>query len=155
MDKVGVVKGRAVKRADGTWAQYGEREATGNLELILDLALQIDGGTLVRSIPLYFSPAAAEYSFERLRALGWKGQKPEDIVNLDGIGDNEVDVEITVERYDNKDRNKYNILTGGGRFTVQKAIDPKMFGAKLAALSGSMGGAPAASGGAPPPKPPF
>lgn len=153
MDKVGVYKGRAVKGADGSWAQYGERE-NGNLELILNMKLAIDGGALVRSVPLYFSPAAAEYSFERLRALGWKGQKPEDIENLDGIDANEVDVEVTQEVYDGKTRNKYNILTGGGRFTVQKPVDPRMFGAKLAALSGSVGSTPASSGN-PPPKPPF
>ena len=154
MDKVGVYKARAVKSSDGTWAQYGERD-NGNLELILNMKMAIDGGELVRSVPLYFSPAAAEYSFERLRALGWKGQKPEDIADLTGIDTNVVDIEVTVESWGDKDRNKYNILTGGGRFTVQKAVDPKMFGAKLAALSGSMGAAPTAGNAAPPPKPPF
>ena len=151
MDKPGVYKARAVKSADGTWAQYGERD-NGTLELILNMKLT-EGG-FVRSVPLYFTTAAAEYSFERLRALGWKGT-PDQISNLDGIDLNEIDLEVTVESFDGKDRNKYNILTGGGRFTVQKPVDPKMFGAKLAALSGAMGGAAPAANGNPPPKPPF
>jgi hypothetical protein len=145
MDKVGVFRGRAKQRADGTWAQYGERE-NGNLELIVDVAIVFPEGTLVRSIPHYINEKTYEFVIERLRAHGWKG---DDISNLAGLGDNEVDVEVTVEEYQGKTRNKYNILTGGGRFTVQTPVDPKMFAAKMAAISGGKAGGGAT--GAPPP----
>lgn len=144
MDKVGIYKGKARKRADGTWAQYGERE-NGNLELILEMSIADVG---VRSIALYINDKTLEFTVERLRALGWKG---EDISNLDGIGDNEVDVEVSVEEYQGKQRNKYNIMTGAGRFSVQKPVDPKMFNAKFAALRGAMGSGGQPGGGAPPP----
>lgn len=144
MDKVGIYKGKARKRADGTWAQYGERD-NGNLELILEMGINDVG---VRSIALYINDKTLEFTVERLRALGWKG---DDISNLDGIGDNEVDVEVSVEEYQGKQRNKYNIMTGAGRFSVQKPVDPKMFNAKFAALRGAMGSGGSAGGGAPPP----
>lgn len=144
MDKVGIYKGRARKRSDGTWAQYGERE-NGNLELILDVAINDVG---VRSLALYINDKTLEFTVERLRALGWKG---DDISNLDGLGDNEVDIEVSIENYQGKDRNRYNIMTGGGRFTVQKPVDPKMFNAKFNALRGAMGSGGQAGGGAPPP----
>ena len=159
MDKVGMYKARVIKNADGAWAQYGERE-NGNLEIILDMNMQVEGGFLRRSVALYINDKTLEFTIERLRACGWKG---EDIANLEGVGDNEVDLEVTVETateiksrspsYTGGDKNKYNIITGGGRFTVQNAIDPKMFAAKFAAVRGTMGGgaAPAAK----PPKPPF
>jgi hypothetical protein len=151
MDNVGVYKGRAVKRANGSWAQYGDRE-NGNLELILDLAIQIgEGAPVRRSYAEYINEKTIEYVIERLRALGWKGS---DISNLDGIGDKEVDVEVFHETYENKTRVKYRILTeGGGRFSVERPADPKMFQAKFAALMGSMGagGSTPNGGGAPPP----
>lgn len=150
MDKVGIYKGRAVKGADGSWAQYGKRE-NGNHELLLNVKLEIDGGALVRTVPLYFSQAAAPYSLERLRALGWKG---ENLANLDGIETNEVDVEVTQEQYDGKTRNKYNIMTGAGRFTTENPQSPAMWAAEVNAAIGLSSGAPATPNG-PPPKPPF
>ena len=146
MDKVGIYKGRAVKRPDGTLASYGERE-NGNLELMIDFSIKFEDGTRVRSIPQYINDKTLDFVIERLRACGWKG---DDISNLAGIDAQEVDIEITVEQYQGKDRNKYNIMTGGGRFSVQKPIDPKMFNAKFAALRGSAGGS-SGQGGAPPP----
>jgi hypothetical protein len=77
MDKVGTYKARAVKQADGSWAQYGERE-NGNLELIIDFNLVVDGGTLRRSVPQYINDKTYEFVVERLRACGWKGERSRD-----------------------------------------------------------------------------
>ena len=147
MDKVGIYKGKACKRADGTMAQYGDRE-NGNLELIVDFAIKFDDGVRVRSIPQYINASTLEFVIERLRACGWKG---DDISNLAGVDANEIDIEVSVEEYQGKQRNKYNIMTGGGRFSVSRPVDPKMFNAKFAALRGAVGSGSQSGGGAPPP----
>ena len=147
MDKTGIYKGKAVKRPDGTLASYGERE-NGNLELMIDVSIKFDDGTRVRSVPQYINDKTLDFVIERLRACGWKG---DDISNLAGIDTQEVDIEISEEEYQGKKRNKYNIMTGGGRFSVQKPIDPKMFNAKFAALRGAVGSGGSSGGGAPPP----
>src|SRR5271156_5969742 len=146
LDKSGIYKGRATKRADGSWAQYGESSG-GNLELILDFHIQIDGVPQRRSIVLYFSTASREFSVERLRACGWKGTNIADLTGVDG---NDVDIEIRHEEDEGKTRNKYEIMTGGGRFSTKNPIDPKMFAAKFDAMGGSGQGG-GSSGGAPPP----
>jgi len=149
LDKAGVYKGRATKRVDGSWAQYGESSG-GNLELILDFNIQIDGTPQRRSIVLYFSTASREFSVERLRACGWKGTN---IADLTGVDANEVDIEIRQEEYEGKTRNKYEIMTGGGRFSTKNPIDPKMFAAKFEAMGG--GGQGGGNGGSGAPPPPF
>lgn len=147
LDKVGVFKGKVVKRSDGTLAAYGEKE-NGNLELLLDFSIRFEEGTKVRTIPQYINGNTLEYVIERLRSCGWKG---DDISDLTGVDEKEVDIEVTIETaaeiksrvstYTGGDRNKYNILTGSaGRFSVEKQADPKMFNAKFQALRNAMGG---------------
>jgi hypothetical protein len=135
--KAGIYKAHVVRQPDGAWAQYGESSG-GNPEMILDLELKLDdkGSTRRVSTPLYFSATAAQYSFDRLKACGWQGA---DLSNLDGVGDNEVDVEVKHEVYegDGELKTKVQIVTGGGRFSTAKPVDSKSFAAKVAAITGA------------------
>jgi len=110
---------------------------------------------------LYFSPEAAPYSYERLRALGWQGKGADDVdETMAGIDTNEVDVRVTQpENYKASDgttkmgTSKLEILTGGGKVTIAKKLDAGTFRARLKALGGGggSGGPPAAPKGEPPP----
>jgi len=72
---------------------------------------------------LSFSDAAAPFSLERLRALGWKGGD-----TMAGITANKVPVRAKWDHYTDqqgvaKRSMKFEILTGGGRFSFQKPMD--------------------------------
>ena len=151
--KAGQYKGRVVKQSDGAWAQYGESSG-GNPEMILDLDLKLDeaGNKRRVSTPLYFSAAAAEYSFARLRACGWEGA---DVSNLEGVDKNEIDIEVRYEPWVNEQgvtemKMKVQIMSGGGRFSTSNPVEPKAWAAKVAALTGTP-----APGAATAPKPNF
>lgn len=139
----GIHKGR------GTMGiQYGTT-TNGHDQIVIDLALSELGETV--STFLIFSDAAAPYAIERLRAMGWIG---DDLSDLTGIDQNEVDVEVKYEMYDGKERMRVQILTGGGRVVLQNTMDDKgkkAFAAKfkgLAAASRSAAGKqPAADAG--------
>jgi hypothetical protein len=149
--KAGTYKAKAVKGSE----QYGE---SSNENKTLQIGIDMQIPALERSLTtfLYFSQAAAPYSFERLRALGWKGN---DIMDLTGIEENEVEVSVRIEEYNGKPQIRCDIITGGGgKVVMQNKIDKAAFAARLAAITGNSGGAPPA--GAIPPsaatvKPPF
>jgi hypothetical protein len=152
----GQYKGRGVKGS----AQLGETEGTSNLQIAVDLDVKgADGQSLGQMTTfLFFTASAAPYSYERLRALGWKGQGPDDIDKLDDIYDNDVDVRVTVpEKYKDSSgqekmgNSKIEILTGAGKVTLAKKLDPATFKARLRALGGGSSGPPAAAGGGTPP----
>jgi hypothetical protein len=155
----GQYKAKAVKGS----AQLGETESGGNLQIAIDMDVKgPDGKSLGQMTTfLYFTAGAAPYSYERLRALGWKGLGPDDIDKLDDLDTNEVDVRVTVpEQYKAADgttkmgQSKLEILTGAGKVTIAKKLDPATFKARLRALGGSGGSsapAPTAGGGSPPP----
>jgi len=154
MITAGNYKGKATK------AQLGETDA-GTLQIAVDMALKLNDepvGTMTTF--LFFTDKSAVYSFERLRALGWKGNGPNDIdEKLEGIYDNEVS--CTVEpptAYTDKDGKskmgtaKLTIDTGAGTVTLNKPLDAGTFRARLNALGGGGSSAPAAAaGGAKPP----
>jgi len=146
--KAGIYKARVVKQPDGEWAQYGESN-NQTPQINLDVELQLDGGKTFRATtPLYFSPAAAQYSIDRLRACGWKGA---DLTNLEGVGDNEVSVEVSHEEYEGDLKTKVQIMSGAGRFNVANPVEKASWAAKVAAITGNSGAAaPAAA-----PKPNF
>ena len=129
----GIYKGRGVEGSE----QYGEKN--GNLELIVDVVIQVpaDGSkpahTRSLSTAHYMTQAAAQYVFERLRALGWEGN---DIRDLRGISKNEVDIQVKTEDYQGKPVTKVEILSGGGRFKSATPVDKNAFAAKLAAITG-------------------
>jgi hypothetical protein len=153
MITAGGYKGKAVKGK----TQLGETE-TGTLQIAIDMALKNSSGELVGTMTtfLYFTDKSAVYSFERLRALGWKGNGAEDIDKLDDIYENEVPctVEAPSSYKDPKTGEnkmgtpKLTIDTGAGTVTLNKPLTADTFKARLRALGGSSGGsAPATSGG--------
>jgi hypothetical protein len=152
----GQYKAKGVKGS----VQLGETEK-GTLQIGIDLDIKDPQAKSLGQMTtfLYFSPEAAPYSYERLRALGWKGKGPEDIdVNMD-IDTNEVDVRVTQpESYKAPDGtikmgvSKLEILTGAGKVTISKPLTKETFAARLKALGGSTGSsAPATGGGGTPP----
>lgn len=92
---------------------------------------------------LFFSDAAAPFAIERLRALGWQGT---DLLNLSGIDQKDVSVQIKYEVFDGKERMKVDIVTGGGRIKLDNPMDERTkraFGARMKSfLSAPAGVAP-------------
>jgi hypothetical protein len=142
----GRYKGKAVKGSE----QYNMLEGKAPC-VAIDLKIASAAGDVFMTTFLYFSEAAAPYSYERLRALGWKGTGPADLADLSTL-DQEVDIEVTKEVYEGKERTKANILTGASRVTLTDKVDPKIFAAKVAAMLGNSGAAAPAQSGV---KPPF
>jgi hypothetical protein len=152
----GNFKGKAVKH------QIGETDG-GTLQIVIDMALKDSAGESAGTMStfLFFTEKSATYSFERLRALGWKGNGADDIEEtLNGIYDNEVSctVDPPTQYKDQKDGStkmgvaKLNIDIGAGTVTLNKPLDANTFKARLAAIGGGgKGAAPATGGGTPPP----
>lgn len=123
----GNYRGRAVPGSE----QYGTT-TNGNDQIVIDLSLET--GEKVSTF-LVFSDKSAPFSIERLRALGWKGN---DLSNLEGVGDNDADIEIKYEIYNGQEKMKVQVLTGGGGVVLKDKLDDKgkkAFAAKYAALA--------------------
>lgn len=88
--------------------QYGTSGQNKTLTITIDLAVPALGQNV--GTYLYFSPASASFSLERLQLMGWRGK---DIRDLTGIDANEVEIDITEEEYGGKKRMKVEISTGG------------------------------------------
>jgi hypothetical protein len=157
MIPAGTYEGKAIKGK----VQLGETN-TGTLQIAIDMEVFDQQNKLIGAMTtfLYFTEGAAVYSYERLRALGWKGTGPDDIGKLD-IFANRVPVQITApESYkDPKDgstktgASKLTILTGAGTVVLSKQLDAGTFAARLKAMGGSGGGGSAPTGGST--EPPF
>lgn len=143
MDEVGVFKARAKKRQDGTWVQPGKSK-NDNWELLVDMEVAFPSGSRMRTIVLSMTEKATPFSEDRLRAMGWKG----DDMDFSGIGDNEVEVRVFADTWEGKETRKYEIVSGGGRFTSATPMSQEMFAAHMRAMRGAGGGGPP---GAPPP----
>jgi hypothetical protein len=144
--KFGTFKARAVKGSE----QYGEtKNAYPQIAVTMRMDLG-DGNSQDWTTYLIFSPDAAPYSFERLRALGWKGNDLSQ--ELVGIDANEVDVRMFSEDYNGKPQSKCEIVAGGGTVKLDKPISREAFAAKVKAISGVQGSIGGAGGSA---KPPF
>jgi hypothetical protein len=125
--------------------QYGESKS-GHPELLLLVNL-LDLNRQVTTV-LFFSPDAAKYSIQRLRALGCESQ---DLSNLVGLDAKEVLTQIAYEMFEGKMQMKAQILSGSGQFSTAKPLDPKVWAARVAQiLNGSNVKAPAIED-----KPPF
>ena len=136
--QTGTYKGRGIAGSE----QYGVT-SNGNDQVVVDLNL-VDLGESVSTF-LNFSEAAAQYSIDRLRALGWEGN---DLSNLAGIDRNEVMVSVKYETWEGKERMRVEIVTGGGRVTLKDTMDDKrkkVFAARFKGLAASTGGPSAAS----------
>jgi hypothetical protein len=125
--QAGSYRGKAIAGSE----QYGQT-SNGNDQVVLDLEL-IDIGEKVSTF-LVFSDKSASYSIERLRALGWRGN---DLSDLSGIDENEVDVGVAYEDYQGEQKMKVQILTGGGVVLKNKLDDKgkRAFAAKYADLA--------------------
>jgi hypothetical protein len=127
-------KGRYKCKGIAGSQQFGLAGDKETPQIAVDLAFP-DGSSMTTF--LFFSPGAAPYSFQRLTALGWKGNGAKDLTDLTGIDANEVDVEVREEVFDGKTRLKAEILTGPGRVMIEKTVDPASFAARVAALVGN------------------
>lgn len=157
MITAGNYEGKAVKGK----AQLGETN-NGSLQIAIDMELFNPENQSIGFMTtfLYFTEGSAVYSFERLRALGWKGTGAGDIDKLDDIYDTKVPVRVTApEQYkDPKDgsvkmgTSKLEIMAGGGTVVLSKPLDAGTFKSRLQAIMGGGGGGGAApTGGAKPP----
>lgn len=157
--KDGQYEGRAIKGS----VQFGETNKGGHLQIAINMDLF--EGTSQQSCGqmttfLIFSEASAVYSYERLRALGWKGNGPDDIDKLDDIYTARVPVRVdTPPPYKDTDgtlkpsAQKLEIIAGG-TVVLGKPLAPDSFKARLKALGGSSssgsGSSSSAGGSAPP-----
>lgn len=156
MIPAGNYEGKAIKDK----VQLGETDA-GSLQIAIDMEIFDAKNQSIGQMTtfLYFTSAAAVYSYERLRLLGWKGQGAEDIDKLGDIFENKVPVRVTVpEQYKASDgsmktgSSKLEIVAGGGTVTLNKPLDANTFKARLRAIGGGgSGGAPSGGGANPPP----
>jgi hypothetical protein len=83
---------------------------------------------------LSFHPNAAQYSIQRLRALGCEST---DLSNLTGLDAKEVMVKIFYDDYTGTPQLKVEIQTGGGQFHVHTPVDPKVWAARVNAILGN------------------
>ena len=148
--KLGRGKGRCIE------AQPNVNENTKNLELILQMEIldPNDLSTVLGTMSsfLYFSTKAADWSFQRLQALGWKGKGVDDLADLSGLTEI-VDIDISEDSFEGRVQRRCQIVTGGGRVQASNPIDPKDFAARAKALLGST--APTTNSGPQAVKPPF
>lgn len=126
--------------------------STGTTPGVLKLVLDLDVPALGRSVQtfMHLSPDAKEGTKARLKAAGWDGVK---ITELKGVDQNEIDIRIYYDTYNNKRQMKVEILSGG-RYTVptNEQMPAAEFEARFAAMEGRQ--APPNGGstpGAPPP----
>jgi hypothetical protein len=121
---------------------------SGTDQMAIDLEIDAgDGSTRLMTTFLYFSPKAIQYALERLRALGWDGRGSP--LDATGISRNAVNVSVTYETYDGKERMRVEIVTGGGRVELQP-MDPAAKRAMAARVAALMGGAGAGVGASAP-----
>ena len=113
--------------------QYGRSEGEKKTPQIgIDLEFiggEYEGATATTI--LYFSEAAKQFSIDRLRALGWKG---DDLTDLTGIDENEAMAVVKYETWEGKEQMKVEILTNGGgmKFKTQMSdADKRMFAASM------------------------
>ncbi len=156
MIPAGDYEGKAIKGK----VQLGETP-TGTLQIAIDMDLTDKDNNSIGQMTtfLYFSDAAAVYSYERLRLLGWKGAGPEDIDKLNDIYDTKVPVRVTAPTSykDPKDgttktgTSKLEILAGSGTVVLNKPLDAGTFKNRLKAIGGGGSGPVTPAGGATPP----
>lgn len=156
----GAYEGQAIKGK----AQLGETE-NNTLQIAIDMELfnEKNESVGVMTTFLYFTSASALYSYERLRALGWKGTGPDDIDKLDDIYDKRVPCRITapVPYMDPTTKTMKTgsaklEIAGGGTVVISKPLDAGSFKARLRAIGGGSGSSTgSSSGGSKGNEPPF
>ena len=156
MIQAGSYEGQAIKGK----VQIGETDK-GVLQMAIDMELfptkESKESVVQMTTFLFFSEAAAVYSYERLRLMGWKGTGADDIDKLDDIFSTRVPCRVTApESYKAADGTtkmgtaKLEILAGAGTVTLAKTVTMDTFKARLRALGGGGSTAPSGGGTAPP-----
>lgn len=129
MIQAGTYRAKAIAGSE----QYGMTKG-GNDQVAVDLKLET--GDVVTAF-LVFSEAAAPYSVQRLRALGWEG---DNLAQLDGLGTTTADVRISYDEWEGKQKMKVEIVTGG-TVKLKDTLDErgkKQFAARFANLAKSI-----------------
>ncbi len=136
-----IQEGNYRARAIAGSEQFGQNEKTGTDQIVINFEL-LDIGEQV-SVFLYFTDKAAPHSMKRLRAAGWTGADPSDLV---GLGSCECEVKVFYEDYQGELKMKTEIVSGGTVVLANKLDDKgkKAFGAKFKALAAQS--IPAANG---------
>lgn len=121
-----------VKTADFGFTSGG----TEQVQVIFDL---LDPDYDGRTVPWwgYFSEKTAERTMQSLRYCGWKG---DDVTNLDGISDNEVEIEVEHNTYNGKTNARVAWVNrvGGGGISVKSPMadaQRKAFAQRMKALA--------------------
>ena len=158
MITAGNYEGKAIKGK----VQFGETN-NGSLQIAIDMELFDAQNNSVGQMTtfLYFTEGSQQFSYERLRLLGWKGSGPDDIDKLDDIFTNKVPCRVTPpEPFTDKDgskkmgQSKLEIVTGG-TVTLSKPVDAISFKQRLKMLGGTAPSTGGGGGTGAGPKPPF
>ena len=135
--KLGRFKAKAVKGS----VQFGLAGAHETPQIAIDVDM-VDNGTATTF--LFFSQAAAPYSFDRLKIAGWTGEGPTDLDPASKawtlFGSTEFTVDVSEDTYQGKTRQKVEIMTGAGQVKLEKSITPVEFLARLKTLGAAPGG---------------
>jgi hypothetical protein len=141
----GTFRARAVA-ADLGFAGTGTEQIAISFEFL-------DGENAGMHITYYgfFTDRARERTFESLRNCGWKG---DDLSDLSGVGDN--DVEIVIEMEDDRPRVRWVNRLGGGLALGTRMTDEqkRRFAAEMRGYAVAFRKGTAAPAAAPPPPPP-
>ena len=134
-------KGRAVT------AVLGFTEKSGKEQVLVDFEI-VDGPHAGEHISWFgfFTDATTDTTIGSLRHCGWKG---DDLSNLEGVNDNEVELVVEHETYDNKERAKVRWVNKIGGATLKHAMTDAESKSFAARMRGAVI-AQRAKGGAPP-----
>ena len=142
-------------------AQIGETN-NGHLQFGIDMQLfdSSNQSLGVMTTLLVFTDKSQVFQYEKLRALGWTGTTPQELIKQFDQLVNRVPCRVTEpEKYQDPTgtwkmgTSKLEILTGTGQVKMSKPLTAETFAARLAALggTGAAGGSAPAGGGTPPP----
>jgi hypothetical protein len=147
-----LAKGRY--RARGTGYEWGKSPSKGTRQVVVDFELldEAHKGERINWIG-YITPNTQERTLETLRTCGWKG---DDVTDLQGLGDNEVELVVDHETYEEKTHARVQFVNRiGSGFKMKSPMseqEKKAFAAEmrgLAVKSRSTTAAPAPAGDGP------
>jgi hypothetical protein len=143
-----LAKGKYRARAQG--GEWGKSPSKGTRQIVVDFELtdEVHKGERINYIG-YITPNTQERVLESLRICGWKG---DDVTDLLGLGDNEVELVVDHEAYEGSTYARVQFVNRIGSGFKMKApmseAEKKQFAAEmrgLAVKSRSAAAAPAAT----------
>lgn len=141
------VRARCIENANAP--RFGLSDS-GNEQIALAFTLLdeegVDTGETIDWVGTFASEKSNEITIKALRNCGWK---TDDIANLNGINDNEVELDIQFDEYNGERRLKVKWVNkpGGNRIKFKNELDERGKKALAARLRGTIA-ANKASGGA-------